>query len=86
MRKCTGNNTNEWGFDAIFDVECGGCGNMVEFFKDEIRRTCPECGEPVFNGRKDYGCGQWCSSSSTHTRNFCPRFRKYKARFWGHMV
>ena len=42
MRKCTGNNTQEWGFDAIFDIECPNCGNFVEFFKDEITRNCPK--------------------------------------------
>ncbi len=43
MRKCTGNNLQEWGFDAIFDVKCQACGHMVEFFKDEITRNCPKC-------------------------------------------
>ena len=43
MRKYTGNNTQEWGADAIFDVECKNCGNMVEFFKDEITRNCSHC-------------------------------------------
>jgi endogenous inhibitor of DNA gyrase (YacG/DUF329 family) len=56
MRKCTGNNTQDWGFDAIFDVKCPNCGNLVEFFKDEINRNCPQCKESVLNDRKDYGC------------------------------
>jgi len=43
MRKYTGNNTQDWGFDAIFDVKCQTCGHMVEFFKDEITRNCPKC-------------------------------------------
>ena len=29
MRKCTGNNTQEWGADAIFDVECKNCGHVI---------------------------------------------------------
>ena len=41
LRKCSGNNTREWGFDAIFDVECTRCGRTVELFKDEITRNCP---------------------------------------------
>ena len=55
MRKCTGNNTHEWGSDAIFDVSCKHCGEAVEFFKDEIVRNCHACGETVTNDRKDYG-------------------------------
>jgi hypothetical protein len=43
MRKCTGNNTQEWGFDAIFDVKYANCGYLVEFFKDEITRNCSKC-------------------------------------------
>jgi len=66
MRKCTGNNTQEWGADAIFDVKCKGCGNLIEFFKDEITRNCSRCKNTVYNDRKDYGCNQWCSSSSSH--------------------
>lgn len=86
MRKCTGGNTEEWGFDAIFDVMCPECGHPVEFFKDEIDRTCPACKSRVFNDRKDYGCNLWCSSSSSHNRNICPKFRRSKERFWGHKI
>ena len=83
MRKCTGMNTQEWGFDAIFEETCPHCGNKVEFFKDEITRNCKHCGKTVTNTRKDYGCGQWCSSSSTHQRNLCSKFKRSKERFYG---
>ena len=83
MRKCSGNNTEEWGFDSIFDIECPNCGASVEFFKDEIRRYCPECREPVYTIRDDLGCGQWCSTKSG-VMNLCPRFRRSKARFSGY--
>lgn len=63
MRKCSGNHTQEWESDAIFEVKCKHCGSMVEFFKDEITRNCPVCRETVANDRKDYGWGQWCSSN-----------------------
>ena len=86
MRKCTGNNTQKWGFDAIFDVKCPTCGNMVEFFKDEIIWNCSHCKNIVYNDRKDYGCVQWCSCSSSHMRNFCPKFKRSKDRFYGHKI
>ncbi len=53
MRKCTGNNTQEWGVDAIFNVECTNCGNSVEFFKDEIIRSCPECKRTVVSAHPE---------------------------------
>lgn len=86
MRKCNGNNTHEWGFDAIFDVACPECGRKVEFFKDDITRNCSSCGHKVANPRQDFGCGQWCSSASTHQRMFCSKFRKSKDRFVGRLT
>ena len=86
MRKCTGNNTQEWGNEAIFELECPHCGNYVEFFKDEITRNCPRCKGTVTNNSNDYGCGQWCSSSSPHMYYLCPKFKKSKDRFSGHKI
>ncbi len=86
MRKCMGNSTQDWGYDAIFHIECPDCGNRVEFFRDEITRNCLQCGKTVPNGRENYGCGQWCSSSSSHTRNFCSKFKRSKDRFHGHRI
>lgn len=86
MRKCNGNNTQEWGEDAIFDVKCQRCGNIVEFFKDDITRNCSSCKNKVVNPRKDFGCGQWCSSSSEHQRNLCSKYRKSKDRFVGRLT
>ena len=82
MRKCCGNNWEEWGAEAIFDLECPHCGQMVEFFKDEITRTCPSCKQTVKNRSNDYGCGQWCSRDSSHRRNICPKFKRSKHRFY----
>lgn len=84
MRRCSGNNTHDWGTDAIFELRCSACGQLNEFFKDEITRRCCACHEIVRNDRQEYGCGQWCSSSSAHVRNFCSKFKKSKDRFYGH--
>ena len=83
MRKCNGNNTEEWSFDAIFNLECKKCGTSVEFFKDDITRNCPACRQTVHNDRGDYGCGQYCNSSSTHRRYMCAKFKRSKQRFEG---
>jgi hypothetical protein len=86
MRKCAGNNTREWGFDSIFNVECPACGKSMEFFQDEINRHCPQCRETVTNPRKDYGCGQWCSASSPHRRNLYSKFIRSKQRYFGNYL
>jgi predicted Zn-ribbon and HTH transcriptional regulator len=60
MSKCPGQDTQQWKWDAIFDVKCQSCGYMVEFFKDETKRKCPKCKEVVLNDRIDLGCAKWC--------------------------
>ena len=87
MKKCTGNNTQDWGFDAIFDVKCPNCGYSVEFFKDDIKRNCPHCQESVLNNRKDFGCRQWCDhQNARHGYTVCPKFKRSKDRFYGHNI
>ena len=83
MRKCSGNNFDEWGFDSIFEIECPHCGKSIELFKDEITRTCQDCKRIIKNNRGDYGCGQWCSSFSDHQGDLRLKFRKSKDRFIG---
>jgi len=60
MSKCPGQDMQQWQFDAIYDVKCQSCGYMVEFFKDETKRKCPQCKEIVLNDRIDLGCAKWC--------------------------
>jgi hypothetical protein len=87
MRRCSGNDTQEWGFDSIFDVKCPHCGQLVEFFKDEISRRCPQCRDIVISDRKVYGCSKSCGSESALWGGRpCSKFRRSKARFYGHMI
>jgi len=65
MSKCPGQNTQYWGFDAIYEVRCPKCAKPVEFFRDEVRRKCRICGEMVFNDRMDLGCAKWCPAASS---------------------
>lgn len=65
MARCPGQDMRNWGFDAIFDVECPKCGETLEFFKDEIKHRCRKCGEIVFNDRIDLGCAKWCPSAES---------------------
>jgi len=58
--KCPGQDPRFWKFDAIFDAECPKCGAKVEFFKDETRRRCKNCGHHVLNPKMDFGCAAHC--------------------------
>ncbi len=60
MQKCPGQDTRNWTPDDVSEVECAGCGHMLEFFKTEGVRRCPQCGLKVINPAVSLGCAQWC--------------------------
>jgi DNA-directed RNA polymerase subunit RPC12/RpoP len=60
ISKCPGQDTQFWGPKAIYSVECPKCGNPVEFFKDDIRRRCRQCGHMFLNPKLNLGCARWC--------------------------
>lgn len=57
---CPGQDTRYWSADDIFEIDCGGCGKVVEFFKDDVNRRCKSCGTRVRNPKISMGCAQWC--------------------------
>ncbi len=36
----------------IYDVECSGCGEPVEFFADDREQECRKCGRVLVNPRR----------------------------------
>ena len=58
--KCPGQDTQFWGKDSVFEVKCPNCGNSIEFFKDDVSRTCRVCGQKVINPKMDFGCAAYC--------------------------
>jgi HD superfamily phosphodiesterase/predicted RNA-binding Zn-ribbon protein involved in translation (DUF1610 family) len=60
MQRCPGQDTRYWRAEDIFEVECSGCGNSIEFFKDEVSLKCKKCGRQIINPRLDTGCTKWC--------------------------
>ncbi len=58
--KCPGQDSRFWKLDAIFDVKCPNCGHMIEFFKDDTKRKCPNCQKEVPNPQMDFGCAAYC--------------------------
>ncbi len=57
---CPGQDTRFWKPEDIYEIECGKCGNVIEFFKDEGWRRCSKCGARVKNVKLAMGCAQWC--------------------------
>jgi hypothetical protein len=60
VSRCPGQDTQFWGPDDIYSIDCPKCGKPVEFFKDDIRRRCKKCGHLFLNPKLDLGCSKWC--------------------------
>ena len=60
MVRCPGQDQRFWKPEDIFEADCPQCGKAVEFFKDEPRLKCRNCGHTVVNPRIDPGCAEWC--------------------------
>jgi putative nucleotidyltransferase with HDIG domain len=60
MVRCPGQDQRFWKPEDIFEVQCPGCGESVEFFKDEPKLKCRNCGQIVVNPKIDLGCAEWC--------------------------
>jgi hypothetical protein len=60
MVRCPGQDQRFWKPEDVFDVSCPGCNKPVEFFKDEPKLKCRNCGQAVVNPKIDLGCAQWC--------------------------
>lgn len=60
-QKCPGQDMRYWTAEDVYEEKCPQCGEMIEFFKTDIRLRCPNCKTRVANPRFDMGCAQWCS-------------------------
>ena len=76
--KCPGQDPRYWKFDAIFDAECPNCGTEVEFFKDETRRKCKNCGQYILNPKMDFGCAAHCKFAQQCFGELPPELIKQK--------
>ena len=41
------------------NINCPGCGREVEIWTDELKATCPDCGNKVFRAQQA-SCIDWC--------------------------
>ena len=60
MFRCPGQDQRYWKPEDIFEVQCVGCGRTLEFFRDEPKLKCKNCGQVVPNPKIDLGCAEWC--------------------------
>jgi len=58
--KCPGQDIRNWSSDDVYDVKCRQCGNIIEFFKDDPKRSCTKCKSMVVNPKLNIGCLEWC--------------------------
>jgi len=61
MWKCPGQDRSFWKIDDIFEAPCPHCGEMIEFWKDDITIKCPHCKSFVTNPKFNPGCAAWCN-------------------------
>ncbi len=60
-QKCPGQDTRYWTADDVYEENCPKCGEIIEFFKTDIRLRCRNCKTRVANPRFDMGCAEWCA-------------------------
>ncbi len=58
--RCPGQDLRYWTPEDIYEAACAHCGGAVEFFKDDLRRKCPHCGQYTVNPHNDMACAAWC--------------------------
>lgn len=62
-KTCPGQSTLFWRPNDIYDIPCPHCHTPVEFFKTDIKRMCPNCGQKIMNPKVDFSCAEWCSKA-----------------------
>jgi predicted RNA-binding Zn-ribbon protein involved in translation (DUF1610 family) len=64
MSKCPGMDPANWKIEDISELKCIHCGNPLEFWKDDVKRVCPECGKTMFNPNIGNLCLVWCKKAA----------------------
>ena len=49
MHKCPKQEHRSWTPEDVCEVQCSGCGKAMEFFREEEKRKCRQCGRIVIN-------------------------------------
>jgi hypothetical protein len=62
--KCPGQDPMFMTSKDVAEVECPHCGHVVEFWPDELVRTCRGCRGRVTNPTNSLKCLEWCASAA----------------------
>lgn len=81
--KCPGQDMRYWSADDAHEQKCPQCGEMVEFFKTDIRLRCPGCRARIANNSFDMGCAQWCAYAE---QCLGPGARGLKQKPWRELI
>jgi len=60
MGKCPGMDPSHWTVSDIAEHPCA-CGTLLEFWKDDVKRVCSNCGKVNFNPNLGNVCLSWCA-------------------------
>lgn len=63
INHCPGQDKRNWASKDVYECPCPFCGYLIEFWKDDVKRKCKNCGKVIKNLKKDLGCAEWCKSS-----------------------
>lgn len=61
--RCPGQDRRFWKIEDIFNEPCPYCGNILEFWKDDVSLSCSKCGKIIRNKKVNLDCALWCKSA-----------------------
>ena len=64
MTKCPGMDPAFWKPSDITERRCPLCGKEIEFWKDDVKRSCAKCGAVMFNPQLGDLCLCWCEKTA----------------------
>ncbi len=64
MHQCPGMNPGYFKPEDIKIHKCINCKKEIEFWKDDIKLACPNCGQVNFNPNLGNTCLVWCKEAS----------------------
>ncbi len=64
LQQCPGQDGRNWSPEDVSEKSCPACNYQIEFFKFDLMRSCPSCGQDVINPRFNLECAEWCEHAA----------------------